>query len=333
MAQFILDRDLFGHPITVHFRGKNTYGTWLGSFCTLAAYILMFVNVVLLGTSYRDGYKQEEMVDFQYFDRFDSPRYYLHENGVNITLFAPKIVDIRDENDGRWISSYYEPLRPEIGAYWITQYYPCDEGDDECKSSAKGRNERRFEFKDCPEQQRADLNAYWNERNKSWLDLGLTAQCILDDTERTLHIQGDANARTTSSKLQINFVACKNDTATPNLVCQSEEDIEAFLTKSALDIQFDFEQIDMKNFDHPVQNIRKLYAYKVLADQRQTILFELGPNIFEDFRDILGFFRSEPDEHIFFQIEKESVDKISPYRKTETRVKIELSDLERSHER
>ena len=72
------------------------------------------------------------MVDVQYFDRYDSPRYPLSEYGVNITLFAPKIVDIRDE-DGRWVSSYYEALTPDIGAYSITQFYPCDEDDEKCK--------------------------------------------------------------------------------------------------------------------------------------------------------------------------------------------------------
>ena len=79
--------------------------------------------------------------------------------------------------------------------------------------------------------------------------------------------------------------------------------------------------------------VRKLYAYKVLTDTRQTILFELGANLFEDFRDKVGFFRTDPVEHSFFQIEKENVDKISPYKRTETRVKIELSDLFRSQER
>ena len=71
----------------------------------------MFVNLVLLSQSYRDGYKQEEAVDVQYVDRFDSPEYKLSDYGVNITLFAPKIVDVRDE-DGTWISSYYEALTP-----------------------------------------------------------------------------------------------------------------------------------------------------------------------------------------------------------------------------
>lgn len=163
-------------------------------------YVLILVNLFLLGQSYRDGYKQEERVDVQYFDRFDSPNYKLSDYGVGITLFAPKIVDIRDEN-GNWVSSYYEHLRPEIGAYWVTQYYPCDESDEECKKSSAGRNDRKFEFKNCTEEKRAELNQYWNERNKSWLDLGLTAQCILDDVDDTLHIAGDANARTTSSKL------------------------------------------------------------------------------------------------------------------------------------
>ena len=60
-----------------------------------------------------------------------------------MTIFTPKISDIRDEN-GRWVSSYYEQLRPEIGSYWVTQYYPCEAEDEVCKNSSKGRNDRKF---------------------------------------------------------------------------------------------------------------------------------------------------------------------------------------------
>ena len=70
-------------------------------------------------------------MDVQYFDRFESSDFKIDEYGVQMTLFAPKIADIRDEN-GKWVSSFYEPLRKEIGAYWITQYYPCDVDDEEC---------------------------------------------------------------------------------------------------------------------------------------------------------------------------------------------------------
>ena len=46
----------------------------------------------------------------------------------------------------------------------------------------------KFEFKDCLNETRSELNDFWNERNKSWLDLGMTAQCILDDVDHSLHL-------------------------------------------------------------------------------------------------------------------------------------------------
>ena len=35
----ILDMDIYGHPIAVHFKGSTTHKTWFGVVCTLLIYI------------------------------------------------------------------------------------------------------------------------------------------------------------------------------------------------------------------------------------------------------------------------------------------------------
>ena len=44
----IVEKDIFGHPIGVHYRGSDTFKTFLGSLCTLASYVLIIVYFVTL---------------------------------------------------------------------------------------------------------------------------------------------------------------------------------------------------------------------------------------------------------------------------------------------
>ena len=52
---FIVDQDIYGHAIGVHYRGGTSYKTFLGSICTLGAYSLMIMQLVLLVTVFIDG--------------------------------------------------------------------------------------------------------------------------------------------------------------------------------------------------------------------------------------------------------------------------------------
>lgn len=62
LEQFLVDQDIFGHPITVNYRGSDTYKTRLGAFCTLATLVLVLINMGTLIVQFNDGSNQKEYI-------------------------------------------------------------------------------------------------------------------------------------------------------------------------------------------------------------------------------------------------------------------------------
>ena len=51
---------MYGHPIGVHYRGSGSYGTVLGSVCSLATLVLIVINTASLVTAFFDHSEQSE---------------------------------------------------------------------------------------------------------------------------------------------------------------------------------------------------------------------------------------------------------------------------------
>ena len=60
LESLIVDQDIFGHVIGVHYRGRDAYKTKLGALCTLATYVLIVINLVTLIGAFIDGSNQQE---------------------------------------------------------------------------------------------------------------------------------------------------------------------------------------------------------------------------------------------------------------------------------
>ena len=84
MKNFFLDCDIFGHPISVHYRGSDTFKTWLGSICTLTVYVLMLVNTIQLSGALVDTSRLEEKFSQGKIDRFHEDPYKLLENNLEL---------------------------------------------------------------------------------------------------------------------------------------------------------------------------------------------------------------------------------------------------------
>ena len=69
VKEFLLDRDIYGHPINVHFKGKTTYNTWLGLLCTLFVYSIVCQSMIVLGTDFINDLRQDEKVNVEKYDR------------------------------------------------------------------------------------------------------------------------------------------------------------------------------------------------------------------------------------------------------------------------
>ena len=87
IKEFFVDQDIFGHAITVHYRGRDSFKTCLGSLCTLATYVLMAVNLMTLWVAFLDGTRQEEKTQTTTLDRFsDDPRKF-SEHNMTLSLY------------------------------------------------------------------------------------------------------------------------------------------------------------------------------------------------------------------------------------------------------
>ena len=52
ILQLIQSQDIYGHAIGVHYKDEDHFKTYLGSLCSLAVYVLMFVNLTTLLISF-----------------------------------------------------------------------------------------------------------------------------------------------------------------------------------------------------------------------------------------------------------------------------------------
>ena len=96
----------------MNFKGRNTYNTWLGVFCTLMVYVIVFSGFIVLGSDFIAGSRQNEKVNTEKYDRFNSKAMYLDEMGVKIYIF-PSIYSYEEGENEDDAFVYYEPLRPE----------------------------------------------------------------------------------------------------------------------------------------------------------------------------------------------------------------------------
>ena len=51
-VKFLVNRDVFGQPITVLYKGQETYRTKMGAFCTILVSVLVLVNSIMLAQGY-----------------------------------------------------------------------------------------------------------------------------------------------------------------------------------------------------------------------------------------------------------------------------------------
>ena len=78
--RWVVERDIFGAPITVLYKGSDVFKTRLGALFTVLTYTLLLFNLVALVTAFFDGSKQEEKSQTIALDRYNAGKYYLNGN-------------------------------------------------------------------------------------------------------------------------------------------------------------------------------------------------------------------------------------------------------------
>ena len=55
LTEFLVGKDVYGHPVGINYRGSDSFQTKMGAFCTLATLIMVIVNFSTLMTAFFDG--------------------------------------------------------------------------------------------------------------------------------------------------------------------------------------------------------------------------------------------------------------------------------------
>jgi hypothetical protein len=79
LMDFLVDLDFYGQPITINYKGSDSYKTKFGSFCSLCTYALILFNLLSLLRGFTDGSKQSEATQLTNFDRFEAGQFNFDE--------------------------------------------------------------------------------------------------------------------------------------------------------------------------------------------------------------------------------------------------------------
>ena len=103
LGQFLTRRDIFGHKVEMHYKGKPTYRTKLGGILSLAVYIIVTIETVNLGifgfldhSAQKEQYvriRQDLMKQNQTYNLEDE-QFQIYYNDFSNGIYPPEV--------GRW---------------------------------------------------------------------------------------------------------------------------------------------------------------------------------------------------------------------------------------
>ena len=74
-SDFFLSIDIFGHPITVNYKGEDNFKTRLGALCTIAFFVLSIVNLTAVIPAYNNNSKLETNTQRSIYDPSTEPAF------------------------------------------------------------------------------------------------------------------------------------------------------------------------------------------------------------------------------------------------------------------
>ena len=99
IKQYLLNQDIYGHKIGVHFQGKPSYNTWIGLICTCLFYGVVLQSAIMMSRDFMSDSRQDEKVNIEKFDRHRSEPYNLADNGVNFYIIPFRDYDNGEDNE------------------------------------------------------------------------------------------------------------------------------------------------------------------------------------------------------------------------------------------
>ena len=105
LSEFLVQRDIYGQPITVLYKGSEVFRTKLGALFSLATYVLVLMELITLVRGMFDGSHQHESSSHFSFARYSAGEFNLKHNKFDLSVVQ------------------HSPLTPDIGRYKATRMH------------------------------------------------------------------------------------------------------------------------------------------------------------------------------------------------------------------
>ena len=99
IARLMKGLDIYGHPVTITYKGNSSYNTLLGGFLSLATFMLVAANTVQLVTDFFTYENQQEDFRVVNLSNLEMPEMNLKDNGM--IFYLVQGMDI-PSTIGRW---------------------------------------------------------------------------------------------------------------------------------------------------------------------------------------------------------------------------------------
>ena len=70
LIKFLVERDIYGQPISVLYKGSDVFKTKMGALCTILTYCLLLINGITLVEGFLDNSRQQESAQTQFYDAY-----------------------------------------------------------------------------------------------------------------------------------------------------------------------------------------------------------------------------------------------------------------------
>ena len=193
-VKFFVDRDIFGSPVTVLYKGSDTYKTIMGALCTVLVIVLVLVNSFILAQGYISQSRQTETAQNVYLDLYNAGKFYLEENKVRMRIAS---------------FTNYKGIPENIGRFRVQHE----------KTDKEGNNQiNEIPLQVCSQEEKDKVFDYFANRGESLI--------LLDDMElhcfdhSDIYLEGDKmHDGQNFSQIHIDFVHCSLEKENPDQDC------------------------------------------------------------------------------------------------------------------
>ena len=84
--EFLKERDVFGQPITVSYKGSDVLKTYMGTFATILTYALILFNGLTLFTNFANSELAQTSSSTVQFDRHPAGAFNFEDNSFRVSV-------------------------------------------------------------------------------------------------------------------------------------------------------------------------------------------------------------------------------------------------------